>query len=144
MERGTKEHNRDDVMAHVQADDAAIREADTEKLRVAELQVDVDNQRMIAELEKRQAEEAHVKELEMRLRIAELEKQQAAAEAHMEAERRVAELEKQQAAAEARMEAERRVAELEKLQAEARVKELEMYLRQQTQKRISSACCAVS
>jgi hypothetical protein len=124
MERGTKEHNRDDVMAHVQADDAAIREADTEKLRVAELQVDVDNQMMIAELEKRQAEEAHVKELEMRLRIAELEKQQAAAEAHMEAERRVA--------------------ELEKLQAEARVKELEMYLRQQTQKRISSACCAVS
>jgi len=123
MERGTKEHNRDDVMAHVQADDAAIWEADTEKLRVAELQVDVDNQRMIAELEKQQAE-AHVKELEMRLRIAELEKQQAAAEAHMEAERRVA--------------------ELEKLQAEARVKELEMYLRQQTQKRISSACCAVS
>jgi hypothetical protein len=138
MERGTKEHNRDDVMAHVQADDAAIWEADTEKLRVAELQVDVDNQRMIAELEKQQAE-AHVKELEMHLRIAELEKQQAAAEARMEAERRV-----EKAAAEARMEAERRVAELEKLQAEARVKELEMYLRQQTQKRISSACCAVS
>ena len=107
----------------MQADDAAIGEADTKKLRVAELQVDVDNQRMIAELEKQQAE-ARVKELEVCLRIAELEKQQAAAEA--------------------RMEAERRVAELEKLQAEARVKELEMYLRQQTQKRISSACCAVS
>jgi hypothetical protein len=141
MERGTKEHNSDDVMARVQADDAAIWEADTDKLSVAELQVNADDQRMIAELEKQQAE-ARVKELEMLLRIAELEKQQAAAEAHLEAERRVAELEKEHA--EAHIEAERRVAELEKQQAETRVKELEMYPRQQTQKSISSACCAVS
>jgi hypothetical protein len=68
-----------------------------------------------------QAAEARVKELEMYLKVAELEKQQA----------------------EERIEAERRVAELEKQQAEARVKELEMYLRQQTQQSVS-ACCAVS
>lgn len=89
-------------MSQAQAAAAAVvQEADTEKLRLAELQVCLEDQR----------------------RIAKLEKQQATAESSTEAARNLADLEKQQ--------------------AEARVEELEMYQRQQTQQSVS-ACCAVS